>query len=433
MPAPEDVLADLAAHPPVAPTPIAEIRGRARRRTRRRRALGGGAAALVLVAVGAALGAAVTADDPGEGVAAGGGDPATTGGPTGPSTSFEPTLTLDPATGHETGTRVRVTVPGSPVIGPAVVTLCASEALTAAPDDVLSWCVEQWPVTSLPDDASVLVQGSVVTPDGVVACDDEPGRCVVVVAAGEPRGAELRWAPLDVDGTPPASDERGVVVDGDEGTVGDGDTLLITLTGVATGERIFIQQCTEQRCDDVRARATAVEDGPETQLTFTAFHDVYVDRATGMDAYAPGWVACEPCDVVIWVGDEQYRRPLAMEPTAAPIRPSIALEPEGPYRWGEGVTVRAAGLQPSDMVPIGWCPTTVPQGGGASGCWSGVAELPIEYPVGADGTVVVEGFALPQPDSYVGDDCAVAGACGVGLDGGDPSAILAIVPLDMGG
>ena len=333
MPAVEDTLAELVAHPPVEPTPVGEIRGRARRRTRRRRVVVGAAATLVLVALGVGLGAAVTTDDPGEDVVA-----------DGRTTTEDPPTSTTP----QTSAPVTVTVPGDP--------------------------------------------------------------------------------------PPPA--EPQVAVDGDEGTVGDGDTILVTVTGVETDEVIVVQQCRPGGgCDAVRARRVSVQDGPETQLTVTAFHDVYVDTDPG-DAYRPGWAACEPCELQVLVGartEASARLPLVMEPTDAPVRPQVTLDPAGPHAWGEEVTVRATGLQPASDVSVGWCPTVPPQGGGGSACWSGQAESPGRYRVAVDGTLVIERFVLPSPDSFVGTDCAVAGACGVGIDGGDSASVVAIAPLDLGG
>jgi hypothetical protein len=199
---------------------------------------------------------------------------------------------------------------------------------------------------------------------------------------------------------------------------------------------IAVQQCrTGVGCDTARVLRVAVQDGPETQLTYTAFHDVYGDTDPG-DAYRPGWAACEPCELQVLVGtnsDVSVRLPLVMEPTAAPVRPEITLDPTGPHAWGDEVTVRTTGLQPASEVAIGWCPTVPPQGGGGSACWSGQAASPGRYGVGPDGTLVIERFALPVPDSFVGTDCAVAGACGVGIDGGDPASVVAVAPLDLSG
>lgn len=447
MPALEDRLAELATHPPVAPTPVTEIQGRARRRTRRRRAV---VSAFVVVLVGAAalgIGVAASSPDPAEDVAVGGGSSpssapsSTTGAAVGPA-GDDVALTLEPATGHQVADRVRVTAFARPAVGPAVVAQCASEAVTADPADVLSWCVDPQPTDLDPGPPSVLVHGSLATPDGVVACDDAPGRCVVLVALGDPVGTDVRWGPLELDGTPPASEERGVVVDGDEGTVGDGDTLLVTVTGMATGEWLQVQQCrtdvhpevadpANARCDEDRALSTAVVAGPETQLEFRAFHDLGPVGASG-----DGWEPCEPCELVVRGGSGVLARvPLVMEPTDAPIRPQVALESAGPHAPGATVTVRASGLQPGQSVGIGWCPTVPPQGGGAGFC-TGPDGGPVSVTADDGGAVVVDDFVLPGADAVdqVGEDCvATPGACSVGIEAAYAFGTIAAAPLDLTG
>jgi hypothetical protein len=443
MPALEDRLADLATRPPVAPTPVAEIQGRARRRVRRRRVVAGSAVVVVVAAAAVGIGAALTADDPAQDVAVGGGArPSTTVGPEGPLTSLDPTLTLEPATGLEVADRVRVTAFARPAAGPATVAQCASEALTADPADVLSWCVDPQPTDLDPGPPSVLVHGSLATPEGVVACDDAPGRCVVLVALGDPIGSDVRWAPLDLDATPPASDERGVVVDGDEGTVGDGDTLLVTVTGVATGEWLQVQQCRTDvhpevadppnaRCDEDRSLSTAVVEGPETQLEVRAFHDIGPAGPS-----SDRWEPCEPCELVVRGGPGVLARlPLVMEPTETPIRPQIVLEPAGPHAPGATVTVRATGLQPGRSVDIGWCPTVPPQGGGTPFC-TGPGGAAVSVTADGDGTAVIPDFVLPGVDAadQVGDDCVgTPGACTVGIAAAIAFGTLAAAPLTLTG
>jgi hypothetical protein len=443
MPAVEDVLAELATHPPAEPTPVGEIRGRARRRTRRRRAGAAAATALVLIAVGVGLGAAVTADDPGQDVVADGGttteEPTTTSPP--PSVpvtvdvAAEATVVLDPATGFVDGSVVEMAL-AEPATGEAVVAQCAAEAQYAEGGvQLLSWC--NGIVMAQADAfAPYTLSRTLETPAGTVDCAEVAGRCALGIRVGGMSSTDDRFAPLAFRADPPPSVEPQVDVNGDEGTVGDGDRMLITVTGVETDEVIAVQQCrTGVGCDLARVLRVSVQDGPETQLTYTAFHDVYGDTDPG-DAYRPGWAACEPCELRVLVGtntDASVRLPLVMEPTEAPVRPEVTLDPAVPHTWGQEVTVRAAGLQPSSDVAVGWCPTVPPQGGGGSACWSGQAASPRQYGVGLDGTLVIERFVLPVPDSFVGADCAVAGACGVGIDGGDPASVVAIAPLDLSG
>ncbi|QYG94674.1 hypothetical protein HC251_21045 [Iamia sp. SCSIO 61187] len=352
MPPVDDVLADLAAHPPAQPTPVGVIRGRAARRVRRRRLVTGAAVAVVVLAAGVGVGLAAT-DDPGAEVVADGGT----------STSADPS---PPSSGADGGGLE----PGS----------------TAAGSDPIA---------------------------------------------------------------PPPEPEA--VVDGDEGGVGDGDTLLITLTGVATGEPVTVSQCRtggspEQgdQCSSARGRGLTVQDGPETQLTFTAFHDVFVNLAPP-GGYDPGWAPCAPCVLVIRVGDRQEpvaRLPMEMDPTDAPIRPQVTLDPPGPLAPGGVATVRASGLQPGAVVGVGWCPTVRLQGGGDDPCTypdgrgNPAQEGPsTAVPAADDGTLVLADFPLPVAGpGEVGLDCvAEPGACGIGVAADDAASVLALAPLDLTG
>jgi hypothetical protein len=448
MPAIDDLLADLASHPPTAPTPVAEIQGRARRRVRRRRALTGLAAVLVVVAVGVGGGAALTGDDPGQEVATGGGVEPTTLPPASSSGSLTPadaTVTLDPATGHDDGTVVEIAFT-EPTAGPISVAQCAREVEGAGGGSaVIGWCVDI--VTGTAEDPPPYTLSRLIhTSNGTIDCAEEPARCILGVRVGsQTSSTDDRFAPLvfrhDLAPAPMAE----VVVDGDEGTVGDGDTLLVTLTGVETGEAVSIMQCWVQdpaagedgrRCSPARGRSAVVQEGPETQLAFTAFHDVLVNRST-TGAYAPEWTPCSPCELLVTAGGRPLPLgtfPMDMEPTATPIRPTVAIEPSGPLEPGSAVTVRATGLQPGSHVPVGWCPASRAQGGGDPPC-----DLPTDpdgdgIPVGDDGTFEVGAFPVPAAGAMVhGADCAVPGTCGIGLDAGDAFSIMAFAPLDLTG
>ncbi|HEV7720372.1 MAG TPA: hypothetical protein VGO60_03770, partial [Iamia sp.] len=453
MPAVEDVLADLATHPPAEPTPVTAIRGRAHRRARRRRVLVTAAAVLVMVAAGVALGAAVT-DDPGDEVVADGGTTApssassTTATTAPPGTTTEvpvatslPTMTLDPATGHEDGTVVTMVL-DEPATGPAIVAQCAAEAeaLGDGSTDVTPWCTG---LTEMPAEALTpfTLSRTIETPDGLVDCAEAVGRCTLGVRVGGGASSDDHSAPLVFRADLPPIAGPEVVVEGDEGTVGDGNTLLITATGVEAGETIRVYQCVvvvvggddARVCSTARSRGAVVQDGPETQLVFTAFHDVLADLP-GAD-YAPEWTACAPCQLIIEVGERSSPvavLPMEMEPTDTPIRPTVALDPGGPVAPGERVGVRAAGLQPGSRVPIGWCPAARFQGGGDPPCLFPDPASEAGFPVDDDGTIVLDGYLLPSAGFQVGGaDCSTPGTCGIGLDAGDAFSLMALAPLDL--
>ncbi|HEX7131227.1 MAG TPA: hypothetical protein VF228_01555 [Iamia sp.] len=458
MPALDEMLADLAAHPPSDPPPVGTIQGRARRRVRRRRALAGTAAAVVLLAVGVGVAALVT-DDPDDEVVADGGttidtSAPTTGTTTAPSTpttsipvaTDEPTMTLDPASGYVDGTVVEMAL-DEPATGPALVAQCAAEAeARGAGPDVQPWCT-----SAVEMQAEALqpfsLRRTIETPDGVVDCAEAVGRCTLGVRIGGAGSSDDRFAPLAFRPDLPAPVEPAVLVDGDEGTVGDGDTRLITLPGVETGDVVRVMQCRpasdpEQGdedgldCSSARGREITVQDGPETQLEFTAFREVLVNTATA-GQWAPGWVTCAPCRLAVRIDGRQRAvavLPLVMEPTDAPIRPTIELEPAGPHAPGATVDVRVAGLQPSTTADISWCLVLPPQGGGDSPCNYPGDGGAAQVAVGEDGTAELAGFTLPPDGAVQGVDCRSAPeTCGIGIHDPGWFTYLAIAPLDLSG
>jgi hypothetical protein len=358
-------------------------------------------------------------------------------------------MTLDPASGHEDGTVVEMAL-DEPATGPALVAQCAAEAeaLGDGSPGVLPWCTDpvEMPAESL---RPFTLTRTIDTPDGTVDCAEAVGRCTLGVRVGGAASADDRFAPLAFRDDLPALVAPVAVVDGDEGTVGDGDTLLVTLTGVATGDVVSVAQCIPAaapdvdedgwQCDTARSRTITVQDGPETQLTFTAFHDVFVNTAEP-GGWEPAWASCEPCQLQVRLAgrtDPLARLALDVEATDAPIRSTIEIDPGGPHAPGDAVTVRAAGLQPSSSVVLAWCFVTPPQGGGSSPCNRPDEGGAVEMLVAEDGTAVAEGFALPGgPDvaGVAGEDCVgVVDSCGVGIHVSDWFAYSAIAPLDLSG
>lgn len=456
MPTVEDLLGGLAAHPPASPRPAGEVRARARRRRRRRRALTGTAIVLAVVAVGVAIGLVATGDDPGQQVFV-------EGGPTTEAPSTEPSstapadadaLVLAPATDHDPGSAVRASRPdGAPVVEPGTrVVQCAREAVDAVEGTDAgepgpsAWCGPSVTTDGGEGTVALTVAATVATPDGVVECKRSVGRCGVAVVGGTPERV-LRWVDLDVADAAPAPDEQAVVVDGDEGTVGDGDRLLLTFTGVETGEHLAIRQCRTGvpaglavdgdglQCSGARDLEVVVQTGPETQVEFTAFHDIFVDDDPSAD-HRPAWVACEPCVLDVAMGtnfEDRLQVPLAMEATEAPIRPEVVLDPSGPQPPGATVTVRATGLQPRDQVEMAICAIPPPEGGGV-GCTLADGTVAPLTTVGPDGTLEVTGFRLPDAGAdVIGVDCTFTpGTCGVAVDG-STSLTSAVAPIDLSG
>lgn len=453
MPPVEDALSDLADHPPAPPTPVARIRQRAARRVRRRRVATGAVAVVAVLAAGFGVAQVVT-DDPTDEIVADGGtttqplttttpstDPATLD-PTTSTTLPEESMTLEPADGLVDGSEVRMAL-DEPATGEAVVAQCSAEVQDVAPGDpngVLDWCTG---ITYTRADALApyTVRRVVETTSGPVDCA-EPDRCILAVRIGGPSATDDRHAVLRFRPDLPPVPEPEVVVDGDEGTVGDGDRLLLSFDGVQTGLPIWVAQCIpgatpdEPQCSSARSLSMTVQDGPDTQLSFTAFHDVLVDLVPDA-GYDPGWTACEPCELVVSVGEQREplaRLPMAMEPTDTPIRPTVAVDPAGPLPSGSTVTVQGAGLQPGSRVIVGWCPTVRAQGGGSPPCTSPSGVDPSGVLVADDGTLLVTGFEVIEPDAFLQDgDCSIPGDCGIGLDAGDQFSVMAIAPIELTG
>lgn len=443
MPTVEEILGGLADEPPAPPRPVGEVRARARRRVRRRRALAGAAVILAVAAAGVAVGTTVGGEDDGQDVYVDGGSPTS-------STTEPPAtdgrLTLEPATGQAPWSIVEV----RGVVGPlasfeagVTVQQCAREALFVEDDFAPRWCTDASRATR--DGASLLtVAPTVRGGDGVVECKREVGRCIVAVLDVE-TGKVRQWTELDVTDSPmPDDDGVAVVVHGDEGTVADGETVLVTVTGVETGEPIAVRQCLEGQvdalaidggglqCSEVRALRTEVQSGPETQVEFTVFHDVFAVTDVGEP---PAWTECS-CALLVEAGAGLAHRtvvPLVLEPADDPIRPELTLEPTGPLAPGTGVTVRAGGLQPRSSVRVAVCPVPMPAGGGV-GCLLADGTEALPTTVGDDGTLIVTGFRLPAPGfDQLGEDCTRApGTCAIAVDG-DITASPVTAPLDLSG
>lgn len=442
MPTVEDLLGGLTAHPPGAPRPVGEVHAAARRRGRRRRALSGAAVVLVVAAAGFGIGAAVTADDPGEDVLLDGGpttsEPPTTAVPTTDDVPPE-SLTLDPNRDLVDGSTVLVTL-AEPASGDAYMAQCSAEvAQPGASGDPLQWCAGVVPAQAdaLP---AFTVRQVLHLPSGDVDCA-EPDACILAVRVGGMNTRDDRFAVLRFRDDLPPPVEAEVVVDGDEGTVGDGDALLLTFSGVETGETIHVTQCIpgptedETRCSGARDLGTMVQDGPETQLSFTAFHDVLMDVRVDDQTYDPAWAACEPCVLRVFVGERPLplaELALVMEPTDDPIRPAVTVDVTGPVPGGTVVAMRADGLQPLTQVGVGWCPSVRLVGGGDPACVGSTGPESIPTTVAADGTLSVPAFTIPvDAATSLFGDCSQPGACGVGLDSGDMYSVLALAPVTI--
>ncbi len=443
MPTIEDVLGDLSAHPPSAPRPAGEVRARARRRSRRRRVLVGAAVVLAVAAVGAGVATVVDPTGPRDTVAAGPGGTttprSTTTAP--PDDTGPPEVVVNPgfadepvADGDVVGVSLDRPARGEPL---AVMAQCAAEAVAdpepASVDAVLAWCgfaPEALVDALVPGIVPYRVYREVSTPNGDVDCGTRAGACVMVVVledAGELTavGTPLVFAPPVDPGPGPAA-----VIDGPVDQVRDGARLLITLTGVATGDVVTVAQCdadaSSDRCSAARSRTITVESGPETQMTFVAFRDVAWPVEVGAE---PEWTACDPCALVVRVegwSEPVEVQPMTMRHTTTPVRPAIEVDPPGPHAAGGTAQVRVTGLQP--LVPVAVQPCVHLPALGTCG----LQDVPTTVVADHQGVAVA---AVPLPTALDSIDCTSApGACGLGLDlTGQGTDALTFLPLDLSG
>ncbi len=353
-------------------------------------------------------------------------------------------VALEPATGLVDGTEVAVTLDEPVTGGQVIVAQCTSEVGSIRPGDAsapLNWCagVSYVDAVDLPA-LAFEVRRVVHTVAGPVDCA-QPDRCILAVRVGGPSSTDDRFAVLRFRDDLPPVEEAAVTVGGAEGEVPDGTPLRLLLTGVQADEMVQVDQCrpgpTEDTtfCSSARAVWTSVPDGPDAEVTFTAFHDILFDATGGEDGYLPSWQPCVPCELVVSVGERLQpvaRVPLTMAPTDAPIRPEVTIDATGALAGGTAVAVRATGLQPGTEVRVGWCPTSRFQGGGDPPCVGSAGDDPSRVTVAADGTLSVPTFALPvNADDVLHDDCTQPGRCGVGIEAEDAYSVLVVAPVTV--
>ena len=343
-----DELRGLSDRPPTQCLSLTRLRERVARRRARRRVCAASlfAAAVVFIGVTAAPSLIGVESE----------DVRASDGPGAPSAVMNG-LMVQPAEDLDDGQIVTVTGPFETVTL-AGVAQCASEAVnTATP---LSWCDLNVTRDVGPGPLKVTVLRSIQTMNGLVDCAERPQRCLIGVGAdGLEAGA--------VDLTAPISFRSDIaplpvpLLTIDEIAAVDGEVRMVSGAGFVPNAHVSIVQCVgeptqdwgdgeraRERCDTARmAPATADDNG-----TFTVPVILYAEVQI-----PPGWTACDPC--ILHARGERQRpavTTVAVLPGVTPARPTVIINPEGPYEPGQTVALDGSGFQPhQDGIVIGWC------------------------------------------------------------------------------
>lgn len=357
-------------------------------------------------------------------------------------TSGPPTdgLAIEPDTGLVDGDVVSVggDFDTSDVVG---VGQCASEARTGA--DRLDWCDSNVPWDRVSTRAlAVTVARTIETPSGIVDCAERAGRCHIGVRAGEANLIADIVFNAQLEATPVA------VIHIDDTGARDGERVRVAGSGFPRASEVYINLCLNQpanatdglesrfqECDLARGARTTTGDDGSFDIPFIAYADVLL--------YG-GWQRCAECVIqATAVGQVQASANLDIAIDGAPIRPSVAIEPVGPYTRGQYVTLRGAGFQDgSTDLSIGWCafqsetPETEVQGDPARGY--ATCSYPREGLFGVTtndvGRFTVEGFPMPSGPFGWRDsgDCATPRTrCGLAWHPGEgtPPAFVTLFEL----
>jgi hypothetical protein len=404
----------LAGRPPAAATAVEEIRRRVRRRARRRRGVVAGA---IVVVATMALGVTVTTlDRPSISVSA-----------DGPGRRTPAQLTADPSVGLEDGMVVSVggRFPDGAIDG---VAQCSSDAIDSA--DPLRWCDLNvaWEAKAA-DRLEVTVRREIDTPEGVRDCGEI--QCVIGVrVGGRDRFASISFTDEAV---------RKTVLKTNRDQTADGGHLRVIGEGFPPSTEVVVALCIGsvhdvrggkrlERCDLARA-ATLRSDGlGRLDAPFIAYADVLL---------YDGWTRCSPCVL--------QASGFRIEPAAASLqvalvgpakRPSVTIEPAGPYASDQVVRLRGEHFAEGSQPYVGWCrfhsdhPELEAAGGGDADAGCVYPQQGFGAEVDADGAIVIEGY--PMPSAGFAPECRDgAAACGLSWhpSEGSPPAFVTMFQL----
>jgi urease gamma subunit len=343
-------LRGLATRPPFPPATPGELSERVARR-RRRRTTAGSFLAVV------ALGSAVVVASARDGQVATDAIESTT-------TQVPATLIVEPSNGLQPDDEITITLPDSADPADIIVAQCGSEAATASPEQ---WCsVVATETGGSPSSLRIRAQRVIQVSAARIDCAERPGRCLIGVrTGGRDFTAPISFAPGQPALGVPTLDAR-VQGNGFVALTGEGDppTTEITITQCRPTQDQEPADPVFHDCDFVRAARITADDRGRLRLEIPIYRDIF-------ESYT-GWGPCDPCQI--------EAHGATFDTVAAPIdastglagRPTVSIEPPGPYAPGQLVQLHGTGFPPDTPFDhaIGWCrfvtedPTTEVSGGG---------------------------------------------------------------------
>jgi hypothetical protein len=344
--------------PPPAPlTPVADLRVRATRRRNRRRVVVGLCAVVVLAVLVGLL--RVSADDASVNVGPPPSDPTPTQRTIGPVTGV--TVEVSPSTGLVDGQTVRVRIDGLELMGAAQLGMCRGDVTDLLDQGSCSQTALQvvGGSTSTAAADQELVVSSVLRlgdeRDIVYDCATEPAGCVLAVGTAPPLRGVL--VPLDFVAGTRASAAPSVSIAPVSG-LRAGATVVITASDLPANRTFDVLQC-----------ASGADRSSDCQLVGITSITADASGALGGEVTIDdvlftigGLVDCTQGECVILIDDFDGTAiavgPLQFEPGVEPLLPSMTIEPAGPYRDGQIVTVNGVGFPPGEDVGthLGRCP-----------------------------------------------------------------------------
>lgn len=427
-----DRITALAAHPPAAPRPVAEVRDAARRRHRRHRVVVAGAGFVTVALVGGFVAVAADGSSPSQ-LLRTIDEPATT-------TSVDPSgfkgkLAVSPSTGLRDGQRVQVTIPDVPKGTTVVFDTCASSGVSHT--DTTSECSGsiQGPTAIDGPTLNYTARRSFALDGKRIDCAEPASPCILVAeftaqVDGQNIGQGRYFAPLDFAAAP-AFPTPTLVVE-PNGLLLDGDPVTATGRGFAPREEVLIRLCgsntapTQLLCDGARGRNVTTDDAGSFSVRFLAYRDILTET----------WVPCTtpvprsgngPCTLEasgFRSGSATARVLLTPLNARVPdVRPAVEITTPGPHHLGQVVALRGSGFQPGGDVQVGNC--AAPVENQPSACSFPDSGFNIE--VGDDGTFTIPAFPLTDHT-----DCtARSGACVLGSASSEGATFTFATPLTL--
>jgi hypothetical protein len=344
--------------PPSVPvTPVADIQARAAKRRIRRRVVVGLCTVAVLAVVVGLL--RVSADEAGVNVGPPPSDPAPTQRTIGDVTGV--TVEVTPSTWLVDGQTVRVSIDGLHRLPAAQLGMCRGDvtdlldqsscsqtALQSVGASTLTAAADQELVVS-----SVLRLGD--ERDLVYDCATEPAGCVLAVGTAPPLRGVL--VPLEFVAGSRASTAPTASIAPVSGLTA-GATVVITASDLPVNRTFDVLQCASgadrgNDCQTVGIRSITA-DASGSLTGEVAVDDVLFTLG--------GLVDCTQSECVILIADFDGTAiaagPLQFDPGVEPALPSLTIEPAGPYRDGQVVTVNGVGFPPGEDLGshLGRCP-----------------------------------------------------------------------------